>query len=57
MPKLIRYETLSENKFQFENYIRIRNNDARIQVPKRLGDQIKDKKVRVTVEVIEDENI
>lgn len=54
MPKYIQFEKISENTYEFYQSIKIVGNDARIQSPKKLGDQIKNKKLKVIVEVIEE---
>jgi len=54
MPKLTPYNKISENKFEFEQKVAIVGYDARIHTPKRLADQIKGKRLKVTIEVIDD---
>ena len=54
MPKYIPYEKISDFHYEFHQKVKVVGNDARIQVPKKLGDQIKGKKVKVTIEVIDD---
>lgn len=54
MPRVIPFKKISDTLFTFEGIVKVTGYDCRIQTPKRLGDQIKNKKVKVTVEVIEE---
>lgn len=55
MPKLIPFEKISNTRFEFIGEMKVTGYDARIQTPYRLGSQIKNKKIKVTIEVIEEE--
>jgi len=55
MPKVLPFEELAENKFQLDTQIKISGYDCKIQVPAKLGKKIKDKRLKVTIEVIENE--
>lgn len=55
MPKLIPFEKISETKFIFVGEMKVTGYDARIQTPYRLGSQIKGKKIKVTIEVLDND--
>ena len=58
MPKIIPFKKISETKFIFIGEVKINGYDCRVQTPVRLGKQIpKGKKVKVTIEVIEEDEI
>lgn len=54
MPKLIPFTKISDKKFEFIGEMKVTGYDARVQVPARLGKQIPGKKIKVTIEVLED---
>lgn len=56
MPKEIPYKKIGENKYEFNNPIKISGYDCRIQAPKKLGDEIgANTQLKITIEVIQNE--
>jgi hypothetical protein len=56
MPKVLPFEEIEENKkFEFETKVKKFSYDYRIQIPAKMGKKIDSKKLKVTIEVIEDE--
>ena len=53
MPKVIPFEKINDNHYTFEGEVKLTGYDCRIQVPARLGREIPNKKVKVTIEVLE----
>lgn len=53
MPINLTYQELSKNKFQLETEVKISGYNCKIQVPAKLAKQIKNKKIKVIIEVID----
>lgn len=58
MPRLIKFEELEKNKkYTYVSYIKVTShNDCFIRSPLKIGTKHKGKLVRVTLEVLGDEN-
>lgn len=55
MPKKIQFETIEENKkYQFNSEIRFYLRNTFIRVPPKVSEAFKDKKVKVTIELLEE---
>ncbi|MCA9459447.1 MAG: hypothetical protein KC550_02765 [Nanoarchaeota archaeon] len=52
MPKEIPFKKISETKFTYDSEVKISGYDCKVQVPAKLGYTLKNKKIKITIEVI-----
>jgi hypothetical protein len=54
MPKLTPFETIDEKTYSFETIVKVTDNDFKINAPMRMGKLMKNKKIKVIIEVLDE---